>query len=99
MQRAAFLLHDVFGVPFTQIGELVGRSTGACGQAASEARRAIRGRAGRTEGACQVAERVMLFLGPSTGTQLTPLPIGDGVGGLGYYRPVTRRGRCYDGLA
>lgn len=131
-QRTAFLLHDVFGVPFAQIGELVGRSPGACRQAATEARRAVRGQTGRpgvrdrgsaaelqalagrfaaacragdldalvslldpnvsgwatidgrmvgfAEGARTVAERLLLFLGPSTGTQVTPLPIGDGVG-------------------
>lgn len=41
-ERAAFLLHDVFGIPFERIAELVGRSPSACRQLASRARRTIR---------------------------------------------------------
>ncbi|MFC7406661.1 sigma-70 family RNA polymerase sigma factor [Georgenia alba] len=41
-QRTPFLLHDVFGVPFDQVAELVGRTPAACRQLASQARRAIR---------------------------------------------------------
>lgn len=41
-QRTPFLLHDVFGVPYAQIAEIVGRTPGACRQLASEARRAVR---------------------------------------------------------
>lgn len=41
-ERAAFLLHDVFGLPFDDVGLLVGRSGAACRQLASRARRAIR---------------------------------------------------------
>jgi RNA polymerase sigma-70 factor (ECF subfamily) len=41
-ERAAFLLHDVFGIPFESIAELVGRSPAACRQLASRARRAVR---------------------------------------------------------
>lgn len=41
-ERAAFLLHDVFGIPFQQIAELVGRTPSACRQLASRARRSIR---------------------------------------------------------
>lgn len=43
-ERAAFLLHDVFGVPFERIAELVGRTPSACRQLASRARRSIRDR-------------------------------------------------------
>jgi RNA polymerase sigma-70 factor (ECF subfamily) len=42
-ERAAFLLHDVFGIPFDRIAEIVGRSPAACRQLASRARRSIRG--------------------------------------------------------
>jgi RNA polymerase sigma-70 factor (ECF subfamily) len=42
-ERAAFLLHDVFGIPFERIAEIVGRSPVACRQLASRARRSIRG--------------------------------------------------------
>jgi RNA polymerase sigma-70 factor (ECF subfamily) len=41
-ERAAFLLHDVFGVPFDRIAEIVGRTPAACRQLASRARRSIR---------------------------------------------------------
>ena len=41
-ERVAFVLHDVFGVPFGAIGELVGRSEQAARQLASRARRQVR---------------------------------------------------------
>ena len=40
-ERTAFVLHDVFGVGFAEIGEIVGRSAVACRQLASRARRRI----------------------------------------------------------
>lgn len=40
-ERAAFVLHDVFGVDFDTVAELVGRSPQACRQLASRARRRI----------------------------------------------------------
>lgn len=43
-QRVAFVLHDVFGVPFTEIAETVGRSPDAVRQLASQARRHVRER-------------------------------------------------------
>ena len=41
-ERAAFLLHDVFGIPFDKIAEIVGRTPAASRQLASRARRSIR---------------------------------------------------------
>jgi RNA polymerase sigma-70 factor (ECF subfamily) len=41
-ERVAFLLHDVFRYPFDEVGEVVGRSPGACRQLASSARRKVR---------------------------------------------------------
>lgn len=41
-ERMAFVLHDMFGVPFHQIGEIVGSSTQAATQMASRARRRVR---------------------------------------------------------
>jgi RNA polymerase sigma-70 factor (ECF subfamily) len=41
-ERMAFVLHDMFGVPFDQIGEIVGSSTQAATQMASRARRRVR---------------------------------------------------------
>jgi len=41
-ERVAFVLHDVFGVPFSEVGKLVGRSEQAARQLASRARRQVR---------------------------------------------------------
>jgi RNA polymerase sigma-70 factor, ECF subfamily len=40
-ERAAFVLHDVFGFSFETVGSIVGRSAAACRQLASRARRRI----------------------------------------------------------
>jgi RNA polymerase sigma factor (sigma-70 family) len=40
-ERVAFILHDVFGYPFAEVGEIVGRSAAACRQLASSARRRV----------------------------------------------------------
>jgi RNA polymerase sigma-70 factor (ECF subfamily) len=42
-ERLAFVLHDLFAVPFDQIGSIVGRTPAAAKQLASRARRRIRG--------------------------------------------------------
>jgi RNA polymerase sigma factor (sigma-70 family) len=42
-ERVAFVLHDVFGVPFDGIARIVGRSPAATRQLASRARRRVRG--------------------------------------------------------
>jgi RNA polymerase sigma-70 factor (ECF subfamily) len=42
-ERVAFVLHDVFAVPFDDIGEIVGRSPDAARQLASRARRRVQG--------------------------------------------------------
>lgn len=41
-ERVALILHDVFGMPFAEIGDIVGRSPDACRQLASTARRHLR---------------------------------------------------------
>src|SRR3954469_18134943 len=41
-ERMAFVLHDMFGVPFEQIGEIVDSSAAAATQLASRARRRVR---------------------------------------------------------
>jgi len=43
LERAAFLLHDVFGVPFEEIAETIGRDAAAARQLASRARTHVRG--------------------------------------------------------
>jgi RNA polymerase sigma-70 factor (ECF subfamily) len=42
LERAAFLLHDVFDRPFSEVAQMVGRSEAACRQLAARARRAVR---------------------------------------------------------
>ena len=42
MERAAFLLHDVFDTPFSEIAAMLDRSEAACRQLATRARRAVR---------------------------------------------------------
>jgi RNA polymerase sigma-70 factor (ECF subfamily) len=44
-ERVAFVLHDVFAVPFDEIGPIVGRSPTATRQLASRARRRVQGTA------------------------------------------------------
>jgi RNA polymerase sigma factor (sigma-70 family) len=41
-ERVAFILHDVFGFPFPEVSDIVGRTPAACRQLASSARRRIR---------------------------------------------------------
>lgn len=41
-ERLAFVLHDTFAVPFTEIGEIIGKSTDAAKMLASRARRKVR---------------------------------------------------------
>ncbi|HYF72085.1 MAG TPA: sigma-70 family RNA polymerase sigma factor [Nocardioides sp.] len=41
-ERTAFVLHDMFGVPFDRIGEIVGSTAGTAAQLASRARRRVR---------------------------------------------------------
>lgn len=48
-ERVAFVLHDMFGLPFDQIATVVGRSPAATRQLASRARRRVQGRAGSGE--------------------------------------------------
>ncbi|HEX5969706.1 MAG TPA: sigma-70 family RNA polymerase sigma factor [Intrasporangium sp.] len=42
-ERLAFVLHDLFDLPFDEIGPIVGRSSSAARQLASRARRRVRG--------------------------------------------------------
>src|SRR5580704_14340768 len=43
-ERLAFVLHDMFGVPFDEIGPIIDRNAGAARQLASRARRRVRRR-------------------------------------------------------
>ncbi len=53
-ERVAFVLHDMFDLPFDEIAPIVGRSQAAARQLASRARRRVRG-AGAGAGAATVA--------------------------------------------
>ncbi|GLW20794.1 RNA polymerase sigma24 factor [Microbispora amethystogenes] len=46
-ERTAFVLHDVFGLTFAEVGEAVGRSPAACRQLAARARTHVASRAPR----------------------------------------------------
>jgi RNA polymerase sigma factor (sigma-70 family) len=46
-ERVAFVLHDMFGVPFGEIAQITGRSPDGARQLASRARRRVRGTAGQ----------------------------------------------------
>jgi RNA polymerase sigma-70 factor, ECF subfamily len=48
-ERVAFVLHDMFGVPFGEIAGITGRSADAARQLASRARRRVRGTAAADE--------------------------------------------------
>ncbi|GAA1605876.1 RNA polymerase sigma factor SigJ [Kribbella sancticallisti] len=41
-ERVAFVLHEVFGYPYAEVAEIVGRTPAACRQLASSARRRLR---------------------------------------------------------
>ena len=49
-ERIAFVLHDMFAVPFEEIAPIVGRNPDATRQLASRARRRVQGRAGGDAG-------------------------------------------------
>jgi RNA polymerase sigma factor (sigma-70 family) len=46
-ERVAFVLHDMFGVPFGEIAQITGRSSDGARQLASRGRRRVRGTAGQ----------------------------------------------------
>ena len=48
-ERLAFCLHDLFGLPFDEIATTLGRSSTACRQLASRARRRVRGQSAAVE--------------------------------------------------
>ena len=74
-ERAAFVLHDVFGYPFDEISEVMGRSSSAVRQLASRARRKVQG-APETVSRAERAESrrvVDAFLTAARGGELTTL--------------------------
>src|SRR5450631_613743 len=74
-ERLAFVLHDMFAMPFTEVGAVLGRSTEATRQLASRARRRVRG-APSPAGAADLArqrEVAAAFLAASRGGNLSAL--------------------------
>jgi RNA polymerase sigma factor (sigma-70 family) len=78
-ERVAFVLHDMFGVPFADIGGITGRSEDAARQLASRARRRVHGEdataADRAAGERLARQRAVAdaFLAASRGGDLTAL--------------------------
>lgn len=66
-ERVAFVLHDVFGAPFDEIAELVGRSAAATRQLAASARRHVREQRTVTVPAERHDEVVRAFLAATRG--------------------------------
>jgi hypothetical protein len=67
-ERLAFVLHDMFGVPFEEVASIAGRSPAAARQLASRARRRVRGATASSE--ADLARRhevVEAFLAASRG--------------------------------
>jgi RNA polymerase sigma factor (sigma-70 family) len=58
-ERFAFVLHDMFDVPFEEIAEIMGRSPVAARQLASRARRRVHG-AGKVPGATHIGHRAVV---------------------------------------
>jgi RNA polymerase sigma-70 factor (ECF subfamily) len=62
-ERLAFVLHDLFALPFDEIGSIVGRTPAAAKQLASRARRRVRGPRGPSDaGRARQREVVEAFL-------------------------------------
>jgi RNA polymerase sigma-70 factor (ECF subfamily) len=64
-ERVAFVLHDLFDLPFEEIGPIVGRSEIAARQLASRARRRVRGGQEGREDEAKKREIVSAFLAAS----------------------------------
>lgn len=61
-ERLAFVLHDMFGVPFEEIAPIVGRSVEATRQLASRARRRVRGGEAEPSGLVKQRQVIEAFL-------------------------------------
>ena len=58
-ERLALVLHDMFDLPYTEIGPIVGRSPNAAAQLASRARRRVRGKTPAPAADLAAARRVV----------------------------------------
>jgi RNA polymerase sigma-70 factor (ECF subfamily) len=72
-ERVAFVLHDMFDLPFNEIGPIVGRSPTAARQLASRARRRVRGVEVPDSNQPRQREIVDAFLGAARGGNFAAL--------------------------
>src|SRR6059036_1339154 len=73
-ERLAFVLHDMFGVPFDDIAPIVDRSPAATRQLASRARRRVRGATPQTDPDLREQRRVVdAFLAAARGADFQAL--------------------------
>ena len=72
-ERVAFVLHDLFDLPFDEIAPIVGRSSDATRQLASRARRRVRGAAAVQTDQARQRQVVEAFLAASRGGDLGAL--------------------------
>jgi len=74
-ERLAFVLHDMFAMPFTEVAAVLGRSTDATRQLASRARRRVRGAPSPDRAADLVRQREVAaaFLAASRGGDFSAL--------------------------
>ena len=74
-ERLAFVLHDMFAMPFTEVAAVLGRSTDATRQLASRARRRVRGAPSpdRAAGLARQREVAAAFLAASRGGDFSAL--------------------------
>ena len=59
IERAVFLLHDVFGYSFAEVGDVVGKSEENCRQIATRARKAVDARRPRFDPSAEERQRVV----------------------------------------
>lgn len=72
-ERVAFVLHDVFGLPFPEIAEVVGRSPAAVRKLATSARRRVDGHRGAVAGPPEHDAVVSAFVAAASGGDLGAL--------------------------
>ena len=74
-ERLAFVLHDLFAMPFTEVADVLGRSTDATRQIASRARRRVRGSPspGHAADLARQREVATAFLAAARGGDLSAL--------------------------
>jgi RNA polymerase sigma factor (sigma-70 family) len=73
-ERVAFVLHDMFDLPFEEIAPIVGRSPAATRQLASRARRRVQGEPATAEAdRARQREAVGAFLAAARGNDFSPL--------------------------